>query len=206
MAQELILVRHGDIGAQYCGRFVGSTDAALSDEGLAQASSLATVAKAIAPSKCFCSPLLRTRETADAMFRTDGYPYEVDPNLREVSFGRWECMTFEQITASDPEYVNKWSEYSEDFSFPDGESARSFLARVHDFGVRAADEPAHIILAVTHGGVIRALICYFLGLNPRNYILFDVKPASVSRIAIYGSKGVLTQLNDRSHLEECRHG
>lgn len=205
MAQELVLVRHGDIGAQYHGRFVGSTDATLADDGLIQASSLAAPATTIAPAKRFCSPMLRARETADGMFRPAGYLYEIDPNLREVCFGRWECITFEQISASDPENVSKWAEYSTDFSFPEGESARSFLMRVQDFGERAVAEPPRTVIAVTHGGVIRALICYFLGLDPRNYLLFDVKPASVSRIAIYGGRGVLTQLNDLCHLARIIH-
>ena len=206
MAQELVMVRHGYIGAHYDGRFVGSTDVPLSDEGLMQASSLVTLAKALAPAKCYCSPMLRARETADAMLKPLGSTYEIEPNLREVCFGRWECMTFEEISVSDPENVNKWAEYSDDFSFPEGESTCAFATRVQSFGKCAAAEPVRTVLAITHGGVIRALICHFLGLDPRNYLLFDVKPASISRIAIHDGKGVLTQLNDLCHLGDCQHG
>lgn len=206
MAQELVLVRHGYVGAHYSGRFLGSTDVPLAGEGLMQASSLAARAKTVVPAKCFCSPMLRARETAYAMLKSLGSNYEIDPDLREVCFGRWERMTFEEISASDPENVSKWAEYSTDFSFPEGESAQSFATRVREFAQRAAAEPSRTVLAVTHGGVIRALICHFLGLDPRNYLLFDVKPASISRIAIHDGKGVLTRLNDLCHLGECRHG
>ena len=200
------MVRHGYIGAQYDGLFVGSTDVPLADEGFTQASRLVTPAKDYISAKCYCSPMLRVRETADAMLKPLGSTYEIEPNLREVCFGRWECMTFDEISASDPEDVNKWAEYSKDFSFPEGESANGFAKRIENFGKRAADEPVHTVLAITHGGVIRALICYFLGLDPRNYLLFDVKPASISRIAIYDGKGVLTQLNDLCHLGAYEHG
>lgn len=200
------MVRHGYTGEHYDGRFVGSTDVPLAREGLMQVSALAATAMAVAPAKCFCSPMLRARETADAMLKPVEFRYEVAPNLREIGFGHWECMTFAEISTSDPENVNRWAEYSEDFSFPGGESIRSFNTRVKDFARQAVDEPAGTVLVVTHGGIIRALICYLLGLDFRNYLLFDVKPASVSRIAIYDGKGVLTQLNDLCHLRECSHG
>ncbi|MHB9038060.1 MAG: histidine phosphatase family protein [Armatimonadota bacterium] len=200
------MIRHGYIGAHYDGRFVGSTDVPLAEEGLIQASALAAGAKTLTSAKCYCSPMLRAKEMANAMLKPIGIPYELDPNLREIDFGQWECMAFAEISASDPKNVSKWAEYSEDFSFPGGESISGFNTRVRDFATRAVDEPARTVLAITHGGVIRALICHFLGLDSRNYLLFDVKPASVSRIAIHGGKGVLTQLNDLCHLEVCRHG
>lgn len=202
MAQKLVLIRHGHIDARYDGRFIGSTDVPLADEGLAEASCLATAAETMAPVKCLCSPMLRARQTADAM----GVAYEIHPDLREICFGRWECMTFEEIRRSEPQAVSEWAQYSIDFSFPEGESTRSFLSRVRDFGKRAVAEPAQTLVAVTHAGVIRALICHFLDLDPRNYLLFDVGPSSVSKIAIHDGKGVLTQLNDLCHRRRCSSG
>ena len=161
-----------------------------------QVSLLAESVKTMLPAKCICSPMLRARQTADAVLKS----YDVDPDLREIGFGNWECMTFEEINASDPENVSKWAEYSQDFEFPGGESVRSFNSRVEDFAKRVVDEPERVVIAVTHGGIIRGLICHFLGLDPRNYLLFDVKPASISKVAIYEGKGVLTQLNYLCHL------
>lgn len=202
MAQELILIRHGYLGARYDGRFVGSTDAPLADEGPAQVACLADRMNEFAGAKCFCSPMLRTRQTADAM----ALPYEIDEDLREIDFGSWECETFDEINASDPDTVSKWAEYADDFAFPGGDSIGGFNARVRRFAERVANEPSRRVLAVTHGGVIRTLICHFLGLELRNYLLFEVKPASISKIAIYDGKGVLTQLNDTCHLRGCTNG
>lgn len=64
-----------------------------------------------------------------------------------------------------------------------------------------AADPAGTAVVFTHGGVIRFLICHFLGLPDRAHLLFDVQPASISEIRIDGGKGVLTLLNDRRHLE-----
>jgi broad specificity phosphatase PhoE len=52
------------------------------------------------------------------------------------------------------------------------------------------------VLVVTHGGVIRAAICQLLGLSPRQYVLFDVRPASLATIQVGDGKGVLTGLNE----------
>ncbi|MEK7826204.1 MAG: histidine phosphatase family protein, partial [Thermodesulfobacteriota bacterium] len=68
---------------------------------------------------------------------------------------------------------------------------------------RIAADPAGAAVVVTHGGVIRFLICHFLGLPDRAHLLFDVQPASISEIRIDGGKGVLTLLNERRHLEIC---
>jgi alpha-ribazole phosphatase len=199
-------VRHGYVGAQYDGRFVGSTDAPLADKGPAQVACLAETAKTLDGAKCFCSPMLRTRQTADAMLRPVGLSYEMDDDLREIDFGSWESKTFQEISVSDPEGVSKWADYAPDFAFPDGERIQDFNERVRGVAERVANDPSKTVLAVTHGGVIRALICHFLGLDLRNYLLFEVKQASISKIAIYEGKGVLTQLNDTCHLRGCVHG
>ena len=47
------------------------------------------------------------------------------------------------------------------------------------------------MLAVTHGGVIRAMICHLLGLEPRNYVLFEVDYAAVVVLHLFDGKGVL---------------
>ena len=57
------------------------------------------------------------------------------------------------------------------------------------------------MLLVTHGGVIRAMICRLLGLPPRDYLLFDTRCASLSVVDIFDGKGVLAGLNDVCHLE-----
>lgn len=171
----------------------------LSDAGIAQARRLAGVG---VPDRCYCSPMLRTRQTADTM----GLTYETDANLREISFGRWEGLAFDEINASDPELVDRWAEYADDFAFPEGESVGGFNARVREFAARVADEPAQRVVVVTHGGVIRTLICHFLGLDLRSYLLFEVKRASVSKLAIHDGRGVLTLLNDLHHLEGLGNG
>ncbi|MBE0556673.1 MAG: histidine phosphatase family protein [Proteobacteria bacterium] len=200
MAKRLMLVRHGDLGEAYRGRYIGSTDLPLAAEGRRQAAALSGEAARIAGVHFLCSPLLRARETAQIALGKGG-AFTIDQDLREVDFGRWEAMNFAQIAAADPEAVERWAALEDDFTFPGGESIGAFRRRIAAVAGRIAADPADAIVAFTHGGVIRLLICHFLGLEYRRYLLFDVRPGSISEIAIEGGKGVLTRLNDRCHLE-----
>jgi alpha-ribazole phosphatase/probable phosphoglycerate mutase len=47
------------------------------------------------------------------------------------------------------------------------------------------------VLAVSHAGVIRALVCHYLGLRPSQYVLFDVGHASITLIHLFDGRGVL---------------
>ena len=200
VAKRLVLVRHGDLGEGYRGRYVGRTDLRLATEGRRQAAAMAGELGRIEGAHIFCSPLLRARETAEIALGEERV-FTIDDDLREIDFGRWELMNFAQIAAADPAAVDRWAALEDDFTFPDGESIGAFRGRVGAVAGRIAADPAETIIAFTHGGVIRLLICHFLGLEYRRYLLFDVRPGSLSEISIEGGKGVLTRLNDRCHLE-----
>jgi alpha-ribazole phosphatase len=201
MTQRLILVRHGDLGARYRGRYVGRTDAPLAAEGRRQAAALAGDLGRRGGAHILCSPLLRARETAEIALGADA-AFTIDDDLREIDFGRWEAMSFAEIAAADPAAVDRWAALEDDFTFPGGEGIGAFRKRIGAVAGRIAADPSGTVVAITHGGVIRLLICRFLELEYRRYLLFDVRPGSLSEISIEGGKGVLTRLNDRHHLED----
>ncbi|MDD2710051.1 MAG: histidine phosphatase family protein [Verrucomicrobiae bacterium] len=205
MAKELMLVRHATIGPQYRGCFIGSTDVPLSEEGRRQTTLLAKVLRSKVPSRCLCSPMKRSLETARFTMGDTVVPIETDPDLREVDFGNWEGKILTEIEAADPENVRRWKIFDENFCFPEGEGVSDFFKRVERMTQRLTADPGELIMVFTHGGVIRAMICYLLGLASHQYVHFDARPASVTTIEIYenkGIKGVLTGLNDRCHLRE----
>ncbi len=59
-----------------------------------------------------------------------GIPVYFNPDLKEIDFGDWEGLSFQEIAAADPEHVLKWARFKPDFSFPGGESITHFLDRV----------------------------------------------------------------------------
>lgn len=198
MTQEqplrLHLLRHGPAAAPP-GSLLGSTDAPLSGHGLSRLDRL------IEPhlqtvTHWFCSPKLRARQTL-AYLRDKGCPVsEVahDDRLREIDFGEWELKTFAEIIAIDPVRVAAWQHY-EGFVFPGGEAVAAFNRRIEELLKFFAGLEGSVA-AVTHGGVIRAMICAALGLPARSYLLFDVQPASLTVLDLFpGEGGVLRGLN-----------
>jgi len=189
MAHRLVLVRHARPEAACVGRLIGATDPPLDAAGAEQARALAASIRRLAPRRCYCSPLERCRQTAAAI--AGDLTVELDPDLREIDFGRWENRRFEDLKVAEPALVDRWAAFEFDFAFPGGESLRDFLQRVRGAADRLAGDPADTVLAVTHGGAIRAIICHLLGLEPQNYVLFEVDYAAAVVLHLFDGRGVL---------------
>ncbi len=191
-AARLYLMRHGSTGPALYGRMVGSSDVPLGPEGPEQVRRAAARLAGIGFSAFYTSPKLRARQSAAIVGEELGLGgAEVVDDLREVDFGRWERLTFAEISGRDPELAARWRIWSPDFAFPGGERIGDFVARV---GRAAATLPraGENVLVVAHGGVVRALLCHFLGLEPSQYLLFDVKPAGIAVVDVFeGGRGVM---------------
>ncbi|MCI5164530.1 MAG: histidine phosphatase family protein [Candidatus Electrothrix sp. GM3_4] len=199
MPTRLFLLRHGPTSAPP-GCFAGSSDVSLSGQGLARLDNRRVQLQDV---DCwYCSPMLRTRQTLQHLRNLDlkcqvGDPV-YDERLREIDFGRWELQTFADIVAKDKEQLAAWNQYL-DFVFPEGEAVSAFIQRVEVmlaiFSGMESSTGTHTVAVVTHGGVIRTMICLALGISPRNYLLFDVQPASLTVLELFSEGGVLRGLN-----------
>jgi len=190
--KKLLLLRHARHAAAESRSFIGSTDLPLSEDGRLQAAAIAPFLRRHHPERCFCSPLLRCIETISPFSEI---AKEINVDLREVDFGRWEGKTFDQIQAMDPDTVEQWANFDPEFSFPGGERLGDFFARIDRVAESILSCPEKTILVVTHAGIIRALICRFLGLHPRQYLLFHIEFGSLAILDLFDDKGVLRALN-----------
>lgn len=200
---QVCLVRHGDTGETLKGRFVGRRDVPLGALGRRQAAALSRCPELRLCREAFCSPMLRVRETLGQSGLD--LPSRQDADLREIDFGSWEGLSFTEIARDYPGEVDRWARLEQDFRFPEGEAYADFLQRIQQVAERIARTAAAQTAPVAvfaHGGVIRALICHWLGLPARHYLLFEIEPASVSTVRLFGDRGVLTRLNDCHHLRE----
>ena len=198
MAKRLLLLRHASTGPANEGRYIGSTDVAADPAGLAQVARLAPLLASYGPGCCLASPMQRARDTAAEMVarcKKISPVVAIDNDLREVDFGQWERRTFSEIVADYPREVDLWAKGGDDFIFPGGESLGGFRNRVSGVAARLAARPEETVLAVTHGGVIRTMLCQLLGLALENYLLFDVRPARLTVVELYDQGGVLVGLN-----------
>jgi alpha-ribazole phosphatase len=196
MAGRLILIRHGQVEERFAGRFVGSTDAALSPAGLRQARDLASWLAGKKPGVCFCSPMQRCVETARTAVA--GLPLQPvpDPDLREVDFGEWEGLSFTAIAGKDAATVDRWARFEPGFRFPGGESIADFMRRINAAADRMAAAPQETVVAFTHGGVIRFMLCSLLRLDPRSAAAFEIRPAGVVELALFEGGALLQYLGD----------
>ena len=191
--KELYLLRHGSLGQS--NKYIGKTDLLLTEQGIEEINKVASTLRTIAFQKVFCSPLSRCRQSLDLLNLPAPSDYVDD--LREIDFGRWEGKDFSEISRSDEENVRMWATSPETFCFPEGESIQAFRKRIEEFYHAISDADEEKILIVSHGGVIRHLLCFLLNLSPDKYLMFSVQTGTFSVVEIYTNGGILTGFNLR---------
>lgn len=198
--KKITLIRHGALGVKYKGAFVGATDLPLSTLGTQQAQALASRLTIDPHTLIYSSPKKRAQKTASILIGGDVSRLDVESNLREIDFGRWECLHFQEIPLADKHLVKEWYCNANAFCFPEGESVLSFIRRISMFKEKLITKMNDVII-VAHGGVISVLICLLLGISTDHHIAFKISYGSVTTIEIDGDIGRLTCMNDQSHLE-----
>ncbi len=190
--KKITCLRHGDIGQ--CGKYIGSTDYTLSSEGQRQILQAKESIKKLHPDLIYTSPLKRCIRSC-SLLGLSAHAV-VKEEIREVDFGRWEGLSFAEIASTAGELVQKWKEDEEAFAFPGGESISSFRGRVQQFSNHLYEVNADSILVVSHGGVIRHLLCFLLKIQIDKHIVFKLDYGKTATLDFHREGGVLTSLND----------
>ena len=163
---RLYLVRHGQVDGHGQLIFNGHTDVELTELGKAQALSAAEDLTDAGLTAVYASDLKRARFGGEAVARSCGVELTLDPDLREMFFGEWEGMTFDQIEAGYPGELDKRRKNLIDYRPPGAESIREFGERVKRglSRIREAHDGEPVAL-VAHSGVNRAVILQALGVD-----------------------------------------
>jgi broad specificity phosphatase PhoE len=183
VAVTFLLIRHAahvHLDKIFSGRLSGVP---LSDVGRAQADRLGVAASRERLDRILCSPLDRTRQTADAVAAAHGLAAEPDDALGSfVDEPAWTAWNTERGTAR----------------IPGGETMAEAQARIVALLDRvAATDDGRTVAIVSHADMIRGAVAHALGLPLDNLLRFDVGPASVTRI-VWGDWGArLMSLNEQ---------
>jgi alpha-ribazole phosphatase len=158
----LIFIRHAE--TDLAGTFCGHTDPPLNARGQMQVADLIARLTSESFEEICSSDLRRAADTATSVAQAFAVPCTTTANLREISFGDWEAMTWPEIERSDADYARSWTQSFPDLTAPGGEPFAMFERRVLqeiDHLLRRAEDKR--IAVVTHGGVMRIVLRTLLG-------------------------------------------
>jgi broad specificity phosphatase PhoE len=183
----IAFVRHGETPPNRAGLLLGRTDAALTDDGRAQAERLAEALAGLEVARVITSPLRRARDTAAPIAAACGEAVEVDDRLVEIDYGEWEGRPLADL---DPEVVARWRRNS-GFSPPGGESLEVVADRVASFCDETLDD--RVVVAVSHVSPIKAAVTWTLRVPAELAWRMRLEVASITRI---GRGPVLLSFNE----------
>lgn len=193
---HLTLVRHGSTRLSRERRYQGWTDEPLSPEGEDEARLVGERLRAERFDRVVTSDLSRARHTAALAVGEAGLTE--DPRLREMDFGAWDALTYDEAAGRDPLRLERWIHAPHRTRPPGGESLGAFRSRVAA-AVAALPRQGEVLL-VAHGGPLRAILARALGLRWSRVVLFQLSPCGITRVALHPEGGHLLCLNDTAHL------
>jgi broad specificity phosphatase PhoE len=160
---RLVLLRHAQ--AELHGRFCGHSNPALTIEGHKEIPGMIQRLSSLPPSAIWCSDLQRAEQTGAAIAKHFGMTSRTSTGLREMNFGQWEGLTWEDVEMRFPEDARAWSRAFPHHRPGGGESFHEFRMRVVTELERLAREAeAGYTLVVTHAGFIRTAVAWVLGI------------------------------------------
>ncbi len=200
---KLLLVRHGETELNSSQRYWGRTDVALGPKGLRQAEQLRDRLATEKIDRVYSSQLKRAMTTARIIASLHNLEVTDCPELREVDFGKMEGLNFTEVSSCFPQVARLWIERSPELTYPEGESLIQLENRVAKFRDRLNQHTANeTVLIVAHAGVLRTLICQLLEMEMKHRWVIRVDLASLSIVETYPEGGILSLLNDISHLKD----
>ncbi|MBQ3347275.1 MAG: histidine phosphatase family protein [Synergistaceae bacterium] len=206
MDRRIILARHGQTEWNKAYRFQGRTNVQLTDEGKRQAHSLSERLRSWRPEVIYTSPLDRARYTAEAIATPLNMTPVILPELEEIHFGTWEGKSFDALKSECPDEYSRWRD-DPFFNPPEGAEAwpeiEARLSRAVDIML---ESPYKRIVAVSHGGIMRALYAVIMGLDPHHTWYMEVSNCSISGIDIVGTRRYLSFTNDNLHIKAGKYG
>ena len=206
METELIIIRHGETDWNLDLRYQGQTDITLNENGFLQAEQLSDYLSSREINAVYSSDLKRAYNTAEvvasAQKNLQGSDVYTCRELREMNFGNWEGLTYQDISREYPDMFQKWYTDPTSVTPPEGESLVSFRKRIVSAFKKIINEhPGEKVAVVTHGGSIRVLLTSVLEMPLDKYWRLEVHNTSVSIVTFHDGRPVLNLLNSTVHLE-----
>lgn len=203
MKTTIMLIRHGETEWNILGKFQGSTDIPLSNEGIRQAFMLKERLKSDFD-YIFSSPLKRAYETAKILCDESGKQVSIAEEIREINFGEWEGLTVKGIAEKYPDIFNEWRNDKREGRFCGGDmSTLNASIRAKNCIMEIANKhKGKKIVIVAHGGIIKAGLIGIFEWDMSMYHKIALGNTCVNTITFNDDmKPALLGLNDTNHLD-----
>lgn len=201
---RVYLIRHCTTDNNLKGIFQGSIDMELGAQGIAQAKCLARRFRDTALEAVYTSPLLRARQTAEAICVHYPFAPVAESRLRELNGGLLEGNPSDLNNERFPECMHHLSSHPALFQAPQGESCREVYDRmiaVMDDIVRV--HPDETIAVVSHGLAIQLYLGYVKGIAFEQMERYIVGNGAVNILDYDQDLHVCAgRINDEDHIPE----
>jgi alpha-ribazole phosphatase/probable phosphoglycerate mutase len=173
---RLYLIRHGQVEDFEERRYHGQSDIGLSDFGRRQYDRLARrlLEAKVDVEAVYSSDLTRAKVGGRVLSDILDRPLTLVPELRELNFGLWEGLNYEQIQAG---WADEFERRFKDFYNhrpPQGETIAEMETRVWAVLTGLVERHHHrAFLVVAHSGVNRVTLCRAMGLGPDHLFAID---------------------------------
>ena len=156
----IALIRHAE--TDMAGRFCGHSDPVLNAAGERQVICIAEEVSQLGIERIYSSDLRRASQTAAAIAQRSGIAVNYLAGLREIHFGQWEGLAWEEVVIRSPEAADRWLKEFPFRSATGGEDYMSFTERV-DAAITTVlrETTGRKAAIVTHRGVMRYALTKF---------------------------------------------
>ncbi len=201
---DMLLIRHGETEWNRLHKYQGTSDIPLNAKGIEQAQKAAidvglylkdqgimsnhgadaNIANDVV---LYASTLSRARMTAEIIGEVIRVDVRLDERLREIHFGLWEGLTFNEVYEQYREAFDQWYANPMEHAAHGGETLSEVLVRSKAALAEIRERHAEAtIIVVAHGGVIKTLLHH---IRPE-YELWNqqVAPCSITNIGVFPGK------------------
>ncbi|MBI5183965.1 MAG: alpha-ribazole phosphatase [Nitrospinae bacterium] len=193
----LYLIRHGEVANVEEGVYNGHFDVDLSDKGIRQMEEMAERLSKKEIRAIYCSDLKRTVGGAKIIGkRLSLSQIKSFKDLRELNYGRWEGLRFEEIKRRYPEEVEARNADYINYRIKGGENfiemSDRVIPRIEEI---LRSHRGEDIALVAHGGVNRVILCWALNMDISNMLRIKQDFAAFNIINFYDSTAVVELMN-----------
>lgn len=197
--KKLFLIRHAETDYTLQKKYCGYKNTPLNAKGIRQAKRLYHRFKNIKVDRIYSSDLGRAYQTAKIIFPNKNIFKK--QSLREINFGKFCELTWEEASKRYPKIYKKWLSNPIDVRIPNGEAMLEFTERVKECFRKIYEKDLDKTVAIiSHGGVVRIILLDILKEEVGLFWNIEQGTAAINIIDFRKGTPRVVKINDTSHL------